>query len=587
MKNRTRRSVTVNGSLAAVVALGALTSLACEATLGPNSSPPEASRAGVESSPTGVGSADGVGEPPSREPGECVDCSSVHRDDVRATCETSSVGAPLLRRLTRSELETSLRDIFPEAIGFQGVELTQDPKSALGFSTDAMVLVVNGPTFRNLLETAENLSELVTASPTLEAILPCSVTAADRACAGEFIQRYGLRLFRRPLTVGESERYLTYFDAVSGAADFRTGIRWTLGTMLQSPHHVYRSEIGVANEGVRKLSQYEVATNLAFTYSGTTPSAALLERAAQGQLEGADVLEGEARALATAPGSRETRRRFFQEWLGYEQVLNQSRDQRPDFAAEIAPRLVEETERFLDHIIDFDGTIFDLLLADYTFLDGTLSEFYGYGGIVGDEFGLVPRPSGHGLGLVAQGSLLAATSHQAETSPTLRGLLFTERFLCIEPPPPPATIPPLEAAVGIENARTTREKYEELHAVAGCNNCHDMFDPYGFAFEQFDETGRYRATEHGAPIDTVATVRFSDGEQAEVTQVESLSYLVESRDDIENCISGLVSNYMLSGAGGEVCTAEESRRRFVAGEISLREFMISLAKTRHFSERSL
>ncbi len=573
-----------SGTGLAVAAGLAILTLGCDATLG-----------GLENGEEGAvtapgaqnpGDGDGAGAQPSDDPGDCEDCSSAHRDDVRQTCETSRAGSPLLRRLTRSELENSLRDIFPELSAWQGVELSRDPTSALGFSTDAMVLVVNGPTFRNLLDTAEDVAGLVTSSPSFETLLPCSATSPGRACAEEFVQHYGLRLFRRPLTVDENARYLSYFDSVHQASDFRSGIKWTLSVMLQSPHHFYRSEVGTAEGDSRKLDQYEVATNLAYTYSGTTPSAELLAKAERGELSGA-ALEETARQLLLDPRHAETKRLFFREWLGHEQVLNQSREQSPDFASSIAPRLVQETERFLDHIVETDGTIFDLLLADYTFLDQTLSNFYGYGGVVGDEFSLVTRPAGHGLGLLAQGSLLAATSHQTETSPTLRGLLFTERFLCIEPPAPPATIPPLEAAPGIENAQTTREKYEDLHAVSGCSNCHDVFDPYGFAFEQFDETGRFRETEHGAPIDTVATVRFINGDQTDVSNIESLARLVETRDDVEQCVSGLISAYMLSGAGGEICVAEDSREKFVKGEISILDFMVSLAASPHFSERRM
>ena len=34
-----------------------------------------------------------------------------------------------------------------------------------------------------------------------------------------------------------------------------------------------------------------------------------------------------------------------------------------------------------------------------------------------------------------------------------------------------------------------------------CASCHVMFDPLGFALENFDATGRWRTTDGGLPID--------------------------------------------------------------------------------------
>ncbi len=197
------------------------------------------------------------------------------------------------------------------------------------------------------------------------------------------------------------------------------------------------------------------------------------------------------------------------------------------------------------------------------------------------------RPPGRGLGLLAQGSLLATTSHQTETSPTLRGLLFTKSFLCVPPPPPPDVVPPLAQAPGIENAKTTREKYELHHGVGGCANCHKNFDPYGFTFEQFDETGRYRADEAGQPIDTVSEVILPDESSKVFSDLDALARYVHESNDIQNCVSGLMAAYFLSGGGGANCLAEESRARLAAGEMSLRQYLISLAGAPHFSSRGL
>lgn len=515
------------------------------------------------------------------------ECPGGTREGVRAVCGDSKVGPRLLRRLTRIELENSLRDIFPE-VGAEwgGVELSQDPVSSLGFSTDAKVLVVNGPTFKNMLETAEELADLVTAPDTLSTLLPCA-SSGDVACATEFIQRYGMRLFRRPLSDDELNRYLDYQQSVAGRSDFAGGIKWVLSVMMQSPRAFYRSEIGMPAAAGHELTQYELATNLAFTYAGTTPSEELLAMAEAGQLTSPEQRMAVAEALLADGSNWEASREFFRQWLGYRQILNQSRDADPTFAEEVSPLLVVETELFLDQILFNRGTAQSMMTANFTALNDRLSSFYGFGAAPTPEFVAVERPADRGLGILAQGSLLAATSHQAETSPTLRGLLYTEKFLCMEPPPPPDIVPPLSEAPGIDEAKTTREKYELFHGTGGCANCHQAFDPFGYAFEHFDETGRYRDDEDGEPIDTAAVVTLPDDTQRAIETLGDLSRVVNDTDHVENCISGLMATYFLSGGGGANCLAEESRGRLAAGEITLKEYLVSLAGAPHFSTRGL
>lgn len=509
------------------------------------------------------------------------------RSDVAQVCSTSAPGARVLRRLTRGELENTLHDVFPEvASTWSGVELTSDPVSPLGFTTDAATLLVNGPTFKNMLDTAEDLAALVAAPGTFEALLPCAPTA-DRSCAEELVNRYGMRLFRRPLSADELTRYVDYQQSVSARSDFATGSKWALSVMMQSPHAFYRSEIGVQEGELHKLTGYELATNLAYTYSGTTPTLELLERAGSGEFATAAALQAEAARMLDDPNHRETTRAFFKEWLGYDRALNQSREKEPEFAAKYSPLLVQETEAFIDEVVFGGGTLQELLTANYSMLNGDLAQYYGYGNAAAVGFERAQRPAGHGIGITAQGSLLVTTAHQTETSPTLRGLLFTENFLCLDRPAPPNIIPPLAEAAGIEEAKTTRQKYELHHATGACAGCHRNFDPFGFTLEQFDETGRYRADEAGEPIDTVSVVQLPDGKDYELVGQEDLARLVDETDVIENCVSGLLATYMLSGGGGSGCLAEDARKAVARGEMSLRDYLISLSSAPHFSSRKL
>lgn len=531
---------------------------------------------------------DGDGDGVSCAEGECPSGVEQTPEDARLVCDDSKKGPRTLRRLTRAETQASLEDIFPELGGkWSGVRLSADIASKLGFSNDTATLVVNGSMARELIKTAEDVATIITSSEVLPSVLPCSTSGADAACVKEFVNARGLRLFRRPLSEDEVKRYVDFQQSVQGRSDFETGLKWALVSLIQSPHAMYRSELGEEAGGGYALTQHELATELAYIYTGSTPDPILLRAATDGALGDPAALRAQAERLITEhPRRFDSMRNFFFEWLEYGKVRGQSRADNPDFAQQISPLLIEETRMFLDEIVFAEnGDVKRLMTADYTAVNGTLADFYGFGE-TDDGWVKATRPPGQGLGILAQGSILASGAHQEATSPTLRGLLFYRRFLCNSKPQVPAMIPTIEESTKDQDAKTTREKYEKHHSVGHCGACHKPFEPFGYTMEQFDEMGRYRADEDGHPIDTSATVMLLNQEPLEVTSIEDVAELVHESTDIDNCVSGLMAAYMFSGAGGQSCLAEDSRRALAAGEKSLREFYLDLTAAPHFTTRN-
>lgn len=504
---------------------------------------------------------------------------------VAVRCEEDRVGPPLLRRLTRDELQATLVAAFPELPeSWPGVAVGPDPVSQLGFGNDAATLVVGDQTAAELLETAQDVATLVTAAGTLEQVLPCAASSADLACATTLVEERGAALFRRPLTDEEVARYVEHFDSIAERSDFATGIRWTLVAMMQSPAMVYRSELGQREGDVHRLDPYEIASALSYDFSGQPPDEALLARAVAGELDDpAARIEEARRLLSTTPGGT-VMRRFFREWVGYGRVATTVRSNHPEFEA-VRESMEEETRRFIDAVVYEDaGGVRELLTAPYTVLDDDLAAYYGYGSPSG-SFGRVERPEDWAVGLLAQGSLLAANAHTDSSSPTLRGVMVYERLLCNAHLSPPADVP----AIGppMEGAQTTRERYELAHAAdPGCNVCHQLFDPIGFAFEHFDQVGRYRADENGLAIDATGSMLVNVQEDPKTFDgLAELAQVAADTPEVTDCVSGLMASYYFGGAGGQVCLAEDARDRLSAGEIGLFEYTVQLAGTQHFVQR--
>ncbi len=507
---------------------------------------------------------------------------------AQARCEESKVGPPLLRRLTQAELDNTVRAVFPEIAGtFEGVSVGADTVSHHGFGNDAEVLWVAEQTARELLETAEDVADLVVEPTMLGQMLPCSTSDTTSTCAGEFVDTYGERLFHRPLTADERESYVSLHDEVATQSDFATGIRWTVVALMQSPHAVYRSELGVDDgEGGRTLTDWELAAALSYDFSGNPPDDALMAMAAAGDLGDPQTRVGVARELLATASGQETLDAFFADWLDYEGVATKTRNDVPDFEM-VRAAMIEETRRTIASIVvDDKGGVADLLLSDTTAVNGALAAYYGFGGVGGD-FEIVQRPENWGVGLLGQGSLLAANAHVDASSPTQRGLLVYERLLCLPRPPIPEDIPAIEPPS--PGTTTTRERYEEQHmANDGCRACHRLFDPIGFAFEHFDEAGRFRADESGLAIDARGEIpKGPVAEEVAFNGLTELSETLAAQPEVTDCVSGLTATYVFGGAGGTSCLAEEARTSLADDEYGLLEYVAQLAAAPHFATRRM
>jgi hypothetical protein len=79
-----------------------------------------------------------------------------------------------------------------------------------------------------------------------------------------------------------------------------------------------------------------------------------------------------------------------------------------------------------------------------------------------------------------------------------------ENLLGAPPPPPPADVPALQEEGTTVKALTMRQRMEQHRTNPVCASCHAQMDPLGFALENFDALGVWRATtgSAAAPIDS-------------------------------------------------------------------------------------
>jgi hypothetical protein len=104
-------------------------------------------------------------------------------------------------------------------------------------------------------------------------------------------------------------------------------------------------------------------------------------------------------------------------------------------------------------------------------------------------------------GLLGQASLLTVTSYPNRTSPVLRGKWVLGNLLGAPPPPPPPEVNTTLSEKDAGRLATVRARLEEHRRNPTCATCHAQMDPLGFALENFDAMGRWRAAEGDNQID--------------------------------------------------------------------------------------
>ncbi|MBX3270539.1 MAG: DUF1588 domain-containing protein [Sandaracinaceae bacterium] len=483
-------------------------------------------------------------------------------------------GPRLLRRLTREELEASVRAVFDlDRDAWRGPRLAPDPASGDGYTNHADRLRVNEAYALQLREVGEEVGAIVAAR----------AGCAETSCAEAFVARVGRRAYRRPLTDAERARYRELVAVAGDAA-----IEAVVAAMIQSPHFLYRSELGAPDGREARLDGYELATALAYTFTGAPPDDALLERAPS--LTDRDTRARVARELALDDAGRPRPAfaaevlRFARGWLGLASLDNLGKrpDRFPAWTPEVREALGREVDAFLTRVLlEERGTVAELLSSRTTTLDPVLAAYYGWGAP-----GLAERPEGWGAGVLALGGVLAVRATNAATSPTQRGHFVRTHVLCdpIEPPPP--DLPPIPEPT---DARTTRERYERLHAEDEfCQGCHRLMDPIGFGFERLDADGRLRALDNGFSIDDSGAIESLDegGPARPFVGADELAALLAADPAAARCVGsfGATYAYGLSRADAE-CLA--SGALDAVEERPLVELFLELALTRHFERRAL
>lgn len=450
-----------------------------------------------------------------------------------ATGSTDPEVVTRVARLTHDQYDATVQDLLgitdspaqafaPDALnGF-------DFDTSVDFEVDARL----GPQYRTA---AESLAERVVSDDAVFArVVPCTSGAAG--CSDEFIQSFGQRVFRRPLTATELTGFAALFaegpELVASGDAFRDGVRLVVEAMLQSPQFLYRTELSdqVGDNGLIQLSSWEVASRLSYFLLGSMPNQDLFDRAGRGELTDAASVVAAVSALLEEPRSLRQLVSFHaQAWdFGRFGTITPDRNAYPNAPTNIVESVRTASERFIEDVVNSGGGLSELLTAPFGYADAGLASLYGISGVSG--MARVDFDAGERKGFLMQVGFLASHAYAIDTDPIHRGLFVVRELLCqnIPDPPPGASMTPLPETT--EPIETTREEVELLTGQTGCVNCHQQINPPGFAFEGFDAVGQLRTTENQVPVDTSGTLLMDANQVAFSGAVELVDALAASQE---------------------------------------------------------
>jgi hypothetical protein len=436
-----------------------------------------------------------------------------------------SAGPAVSRRLNRTEYNNTLRDLFGVDL-HAGDLLPSEGGGGEGFDNNAGSLFTSPVLMEKYLEAAELvLGALFPAADGHADARAASKVEADalaalrrrllvaapgakiepRDAARRVLGAFLPRAFRRPATAREVERYVNLFDKASKRGDsYEHALKFALKGILVSPSFLFLIDAPPDKPGAYRLGHYEVASRLSYFLWASMPDEELFRLAEQNKLHDENVLRGQVRRMMRDSRSRGLADSFAAQWLGIRALGPTIRpDARlfPEFTDELAATMREETLLFFDSIVRDDRSVFQMLDADYTFLNERLAGLYSIKDVKGPQMRRVRLDNPHRGGVLGQASILTVTSYPHRTSPVLRGRWVLEELLGAEVPPPPPDVPVLDRR-GTSNAQSFRQQLEKHRAKAECAVCHKRMDPLGFGLENFDALGRWRAEQGGQPIDS-------------------------------------------------------------------------------------
>jgi Protein of unknown function (DUF1588)/Protein of unknown function (DUF1592)/Protein of unknown function (DUF1595)/Protein of unknown function (DUF1585)/Protein of unknown function (DUF1587) len=506
----------------------------------------------------GAGQFPGTGGGSGSGPGSCV--------------ESAEVSSTPMLRLTQEQYANIVKPIF---------SLRDSPRALLPADENLGPFAVNGVAtistgialqYRAVAEAigAEIEGKVAT-------LVPCGAMSTDAqflACAQTYFTTTAKLLFRRSLTAAELSNWMAVYQSVvssraaTAAKNHAAGVAAVVEGLLQSPSFLFRVERVPASfsNGPNEtfpLDDNALVSRLSFLLWNSGPDQTLLSLADAPEPLTQAALVSQIERMLESPQAKIGFPAFSDAWADLKSLksdLAAGRDSHGLTPVQML-QLLQENRRFVQSVfLEGDGKLSTLLTAPYTIVSADLAQVIYGTSAAPDPSGRLALNPAERAGLMTNPAVLFSHSHNEVTSPVLRGKWVRETLLCqtVPDPPPDVNITPPVPKPGV----SIRETYSQHSTDPACRGCHSLMDPLGFAFESFDEIGRFRTAERGgAPIDSTGTLIGTDVDGAIMNAVELGKRLSTSQLPYQ-CLAQQTYRYAFGSSPieSETCTIDRLAR---------------------------
>jgi len=365
-------------------------------------------------------------------------------------------------------------------------------------------------------DVAEKIAHAVMTGPNKAKFISCD--PAQTGCMDDTIKTFGRKAFRRPLSDDEVARF-QQLGKTTPAPTAAELAETTLFAFLVSPSFLMLSELATDKQvgGKIQLSSHEVATRLSMMLWDSIPDDQLNTAADKNELQtGAQILAQAQRMLLVKEKAAPMIEAFHRYWTRGDDPGahwwkgHHDATRFPLYTANAANAMQAELDAFFDDVIFGHGTFEDLFLSNAAFVNRDNAAIYGLDPAgYGTDLKRVELDAKQRSGFLTRAGFLSSYSDENRTSPALRGA-FIASILGIQIGAPP----PAAAQQTITGDFVTNRQYFEAltQTSAPCRNCHEVFNPAGFALENFDTIGAWQTVDQlGGAIDAKATVNLGNG----------------------------------------------------------------------------
>jgi hypothetical protein len=503
---------------------------------------------------------------------------------------TSGKATPIkvtVRRVTETQYRHTIADVFGPEIKINArFEPEKRVEGLLAIGSGQLSVTSSG--FEQYFALASSISDQVLGEKQRTSSVPCkprNPTEADDVCARQFIEGYGERLFRRPLT--ESETLARLKTASAGAkqsGDFYAGLKLALTSLLVAPEFIFRVETAEpdpANRSQYRLDAYSKAARVSFLLWDSAPDQELLAAARSGAIHTRAGLRQQLTRLTSSPRFEDGVRAFFTDMLQLDDLENVVKDPTiyPKFNQSVSDSAKEQTlKTTVDLLVRKRQDYHDLFTSNDTFVNRPLASVYRIPFASSGDWAPYTFPqSSERSGILTQVSFLSLFAHPGTSSPTKRGIKVYEIFMCRPTPNPPADVD--FSRVQDSTKGTVRGRLLDHMNNPSCSGCHMRSDPPGLALEHFDGLGQLRTMENGTMIDVSADIY-----GVKLDGAQGLGKFLHDDPRVSAC---LVRNVFAYGAGRKTEAQDaaylvDQTKAFASNGYRLPDLMLQIASTPEF-----